>query len=197
MLQNREIGDMQSSSTDGDRPAAGLPQTMLLQRLQEALLPDFRVEQELARGGMGAVFLAFDTGLRCRVAIKVLLPEIATEGIVARFVQEARVLAALSHPHIVPVHRVGEADGLHYYVMDFLEGDTLEDRLRTRALSRGEGVKLARDLLEALEVVHDAGVVHRDIKPANIFLVKRRTVLGDFGIAIARPYCAAFSRRGW
>jgi serine/threonine protein kinase len=157
--------------------------TILLERLQAALAPDFRVEHELARGGMGAVFLAHDTALRCRVAIKVLLPEIATEGTVARFLQEARVLAALSHSHIVPVHRVGEADGLNYYVMDFLEGNTLEDRLRVGPLSVKEAVKLARDLLDALEVVHAAGVIHRDIKPANIFLVDRRAMLGDFGIA--------------
>ncbi|MCZ6915683.1 MAG: serine/threonine-protein kinase [Gemmatimonadetes bacterium] len=159
--------------------------TILLERLRDGLAPDFRVERELARGGMGAVFLAHDTGLRRQVAIKVLLPEIATEATVARFLREARVLAALSHSHIVPVHGVGEADGLNYYVMDYLEGDTLEDRLRAGPLSVKEAVKLARDLLDALEAVHKAGVVHRDIKPANIFLIDRRTVLGDFGIARA------------
>ncbi len=156
----------------------------LLERLNDAVTPDFQVERELARGGMGIVFLARDSNLQRRVAIKVLLPEMATEMATARFLREARILAALSHSHIIPVHSVGEADGLHYYVMDYVEGDTLADRLHHGgALSKTETVKLGRDLLDALETVHEAGVVHRDIKPSNIFLLGRRAVLVDFGIA--------------
>ncbi len=156
----------------------------LLERLNDALTPDFHVERELARGGMGVVFLARDTNLKVQVAIKVLLPETATETATERFLREARILAALSHSHIVPVHRAGVADGLNYYVMDYMEGDTLADRLHHGgALSKTETVKLGRDMLDALETVHKAGVVHRDIKPSNIFLLGRRTVLVDFGIA--------------
>ena len=159
----------------------------LLERLNNALAPDFEVERELARGGMGAVFLAHDTNLRRRVAIKVLLPELATAAATSRFLREARVLASLSHSHIVPVHSVGERDGLSYYVMDYMEGETLKDRLRRGAMSREETVKIGRDILDALESVHRAGVTHRDIKPANMFLAGRRALLGDFGIAKPAP----------
>ena len=156
----------------------------LLERLNDALMPDFHVERELARGGMGAVLLARDTNLEVPVAIKILLPDMATATATERFIREAKILAALRHPNIVPVHSVGVADGLYYYVMDYMEGDTLADRLHHGgALSKTETVKLGRDMLDALESVHKAGVVHRDIKPSNIFLLGRRAVLVDFGIA--------------
>ncbi len=132
---------------------------------------------------MGAVFLARDVALDRRVAVKVLLPEIATEVAAQRFLREARILASLSHSHIIPVHHVGEADGLFYYVMDYMEGATLADALRRGPMSVGAAVKLGRDLLDALEEVHKRGIVHRDIKPANVFLLGRRALLGDFGIA--------------
>ena len=155
----------------------------LLERLRKALAPRYKVESELARGGMGQVFLAFDTSLDCRVAIKVLLPQMTTSWAAQRFVREARILAALSHSHIIPVHHAGEADGLSYYVMDYIEGETLKGRLGRGRLTLKETVKLGRDLLDALQAVHEAGVVHRDIKPENIFLLGNRTLLVDFGIA--------------
>ncbi len=155
----------------------------LLERLQKALSPDYEVQHELAAGGMGAVFLARDISLDRKVAVKVLLPEIATEVEAQRFLREARILASLSHSHIIPVHHVGEADGLFYYVMDYMEGATLADALRRGTMRVGEAVKLGRDLLDALEEVHKRGIVHRDIKPANVFLLGRRAMLGDFGIA--------------
>ena len=158
----------------------------LLERLQEALSPDYEVQHELAAGGMGAVFLARDVALDRRVAVKVLLPEIATEVAAQRFLREARILASLSHSHIIPVHHVGEADGLFYYVMDYMEGATLADELQRGPMGVGAAVKLGRDLLDALEEVHKRGIVHRDIKPANVFLLGRRTLLGDFGIAKPR-----------
>ncbi|MCH8143528.1 MAG: serine/threonine protein kinase [Gemmatimonadetes bacterium] len=158
----------------------------LLERLQEALSPDYEVQHELAAGGMGVVFLARDVALDRRVAVKVLLPEIATEVAAQRFLREARILASLSHSHIIPVHHVGEADGLFYYVMDYMEGATLADALRRGPMSVGGAVKLGRDLLDALEEVHKRGIVHRDIKPANVFLLGRRALLGDFGIAKPR-----------
>ncbi len=158
----------------------------LVERLREALAPDYEVQHELAAGGMGVVFLARDVALDRRVAVKVLLPEIATEVAAQRFLREARILASLSHSHIIPVHHVGEADGLFYYVMDYMEGATLADALRRGPMSVGAAVKLGRDLLDALEEVHKRGIVHRDIKPANVFLLGRRTLLGDFGIAKPR-----------
>lgn len=155
----------------------------LLERVRSALAPRYRVERELGRGGMAVVYLAHDTKLECRVAIKVLPPELATENVTSRFVQEAQILASLRHSHIVPVRDVGDADGLSYYVMDYIEGPTLETRLRSGPLNRNEAVKLGRDLLDAVEAVHDADTVHRDVKPGNIFLQGRRAMLADFGIA--------------
>ncbi len=155
----------------------------LLERLQEALRPEYDVRHELATGGMGIVYLARHLGLDRRVAIKVLAPELASAAAAQRFMREARILASLSHSHVVPIHHVGEADGLFYYVMDYIDGETLADALRRGPMSVEEVVKLGRDLLDALEAVHDRGVVHRDIKPANIFLSGKRALLGDFGIA--------------
>ena len=159
----------------------------LLERLSEALAPRYKILHELARGGMGAVFLAQDTRLQSLVAIKVLLPELATAERADRFLQEARTLRGLSHPHIVPVHDVDENDGLFYYVMDYIEDETLADCLERGPLSRKETRKLGRDLLDALERVHKAGIVHRDIKPANVFFRDGRAILVDFGIAEPSP----------
>lgn len=97
--------------------------------------------------------------------------------------REARILASLSHSHVIPIHHVGEADGLFYYVMDYMDGETLADALRRGPMGVDDVVKLGRDLLDALEAVHDRDVVHRDVKPGNIFLIGKRALLGDFGIA--------------
>ena len=159
------------------------PMPSLLERLREALSPLYEVERELASGGMGLVFLGRDPALDRRVAIKILRPELATALAAERFLREARVLAKLGHPHIVPVHHVGEAGGFFYYVMELLQGETLADRLARGALPAREALKLGRDLLDALEASHRHGVVHRDIKPSNVFLLGGRAVLTDFGIA--------------
>ncbi len=100
-----------------------------------------------------------------------------------RFLREARILAKLSHPNVVPIHDAGEADGLAYYVMDCVQGETLDERLKGGPLHEDEVVRLGRDLLAALEAAHAAGVIHRDVKPSNVFLVEGRALLGDFGIA--------------
>ena len=155
------------------------------ERLRTALLPDYEVHEELASGGMGMVFTARDVALDRLVAIKIIRPDIATAHAAERFLHEARVLAQLRHPNVVPVHRAGEAGGFFYYVMDLVEGETLGQRLRRGPLTRDETVKLGRDMLDALEAVHGLGIVHRDIKPANIFLVDGRALLADFGIARA------------
>ena len=157
----------------------------LLGRLREALAPHFTVERELGAGGMGVVFLGTDVALTRPVAIKVLRPELSSHQGSQRFTREARVLARLQHPNIVAVHHAGEADGLRYFVMDYVEGRTLADRLGEGPLERNAVVALGRDLLAALAIAHRAGIVHRDIKPANIFLVGDRALLGDFGIASA------------
>ena len=154
------------------------------ERLRAAVAPDYELLRELASGGMGTVYLAREIALDRLVAIKVLRPELATADAVTRFVREAQTLARVRHPTIVVVHTVDEHHGLHFSVMDFLEGDTLERRLATRGrLTHHEARKLGRDLLEALEVVHRWGVIHRDVKPSNLFWLDHRAVLTDFGIA--------------
>jgi tRNA A-37 threonylcarbamoyl transferase component Bud32 len=155
----------------------------LLERLREALAPDYEVERQVASGGMGVVFLGRDVALDRRVAIKIIKPELATATAAERFIREARVLASLSHPNILPVHRAGESRGFYYYVMEYLEAATLADRLAEGPLPSGEALAVGRDVLAALEAAHRRGIIHRDVKPANIFLLEGRTVLADFGIA--------------
>ncbi len=155
----------------------------LLERLRTALAPHYEVERELASGGMGTVFLASDPKLDRKVAIKILRPDLASDTASDRFLREARILARLSHPNVVPVYQAGEADGLSYYVMEYVEGETLQERLERGALPKEDALKLANDLLSALEAAHERGIVHRDVKPSNIFLVGDRALLGDFGIA--------------
>ena len=135
---------------------------------------------------MGVVFAARQRRLDRKVAVKILRPELATATAAERFLAEGRLLARLAHPHIVPVYDAGEADGLLYYVMEFVEGETLAERLSRGPLPAAQAVALARDLLSALAAAHALGVVHRDIKPANLFLRGGRVLLGDFGIARVR-----------
>jgi len=156
----------------------------LFERVRAALAPKgYDVLRELASGGMGTVFQARQVTLDRLVAVKVLRPALATAPGAEQFEREARTLASLSHPNIVPVHDVGESAGLFFYVMDLLKGETVADRLARKQLSHSEALKLGRDLLDALEAAHRAGVVHRDVKPANLFIEARRGVLTDFGIA--------------
>jgi len=155
----------------------------LLGRLRAALSGQYDVERELGAGGMGIVFLARDVRLERHVAIKVLLPEHATAASAERFLREARILAKLSHANVVPIHAAGEADGLFYYVMDYVEGETLAARLKRGPLTEEEVTRLGVELLAALEAAHASEVIHRDIKPGNVFLLGDRVLLGDFGIA--------------
>lgn len=156
----------------------------VFERLRDALAPDYQLERELGGGGMGVVFLAREVALDRRVAIKIIRPELATARATERFLREARMLARLKHPSIMPVHRAGEAGGFAYYVMDYCEGETLQQRLEGGSVTSDQAVRLGRQLLEGLEAVHRAGLVHRDIKPANVFLLGDRAVLGDFGLAV-------------
>ena len=155
--------------------------------LQAALAGEYSLQRELGRGGMGIVYLARDVRLDRDVAIKMLPLHLA--GSVEsrdRFVREARTAAGLSHPHIVPIHRVGEAGGLVYFVMSYVEGETLGERLRTRGpLSPAEATRVLREVAWALAYAHGRGIVHRDIKPDNILLEAGtgRALVTDFGIA--------------
>src|SRR6476661_4664400 len=157
--------------------------------LQGALEPQYRLERELGRGGMGVVFLATDTTLDRRVAIKVVHPELAAhQSIVRRFLAEARTIARLRHPNIVAVHTAGTADGLLYYVMDEVEGESLRQRLaREGRIDPAEAGRIVADLAAALDAAGRAGVVHRDVKPENVLLDRHsgRALLADFGIARA------------
>jgi len=155
------------------------------ERVRAALAPKgYDVLRELASGGMGTVFLARDVRLDSSVAVKLLRPGLWTVEAEKEFVEEARTLRRLRHANIVPVHDVGESQGLTFYVMDYLAGDTVQSLLEKSGPLAVDGArKLGRDLLKALEVAHQNGVIHRDVKPANVFFDGERGVLTDFGIA--------------
>ncbi|MDZ4865134.1 MAG: protein kinase [Gemmatimonadota bacterium] len=161
----------------------------LLSRLQVALGAQYRIERELGHGGMGRVFLARDTTLDRPVAIKVVHPELAIHSsITERFLAEARMIARLRHPSIVAVHAAGESTGLFYYVMDYVPGMSLRQRLlRDGQLPVAEVNRVLLDLADALHAAGTAGLVHRDVKPENILLddATGRVMLADFGIARA------------
>ena len=164
-------------------PPAATAAAVLIGRLNRAVGQEYEVTRLLGGGGMGFVFLARDRTLDRVVAVKAIRPELATEVAVSRFLREARILARIRHPNIIPVHHAGTADGLPFYVMDYVEGETLADRLRRGRLSERDAVTVGRALLDALAAAHAEGVVHRDVKPANVFLTGGRVLLGDFGVA--------------
>ena len=172
----------------------------LFAALQSALGTQYRLERELGRGGMGVVFLATDTTLDRRVAVKVVHPELAAhESITRRFLAEARMIARLRHPNIVTVHSAGNAGGLLYYVMDEVAGESLRQRLtRQGPLSLEDATRIVCDLAAALDAAGRAGVVHRDVKPENVLLEETsgRALLADFGIARAVAAEASGSSTG-
>jgi tetratricopeptide (TPR) repeat protein/tRNA A-37 threonylcarbamoyl transferase component Bud32 len=156
------------------------------ERLKSALSGQYDLDREIGRGGMAAVYLATDLRHDRQVAIKVLHPELAASVGTDRFLQEIHTVARLNHPHILPVHDSGEADGLLYYVMPYVEGESLRARLdRKGQLSIEETVRTGAEVADALDYAHRQGVVHRDIKPGNILLSDGHAVLADFGIARA------------
>ena len=155
-------------------------------RLVSALAGRYRLERELGAGGMATVYLAEDVKHSRRVAIKVLKPELAAVIGGDRFLTEIKTTANLQHPHILPLFDSGEADSYLFYVMPFIEGESLRDRLdRDKQLGVDEAVRIARDVADALDYAHRHGVIHRDIKPANILLHDGRPLVADFGIALA------------
>jgi len=155
-------------------------------RLTAALADRYRVERELGQGGMATVYLAADVKHDRKVAIKVLKPELAAVLGAERFVQEIKTTAALSHPHILPLFDSGEADGFLYYVMPYIEGETIREKLnRETQLGIDEAVRITTEVADALDYAHRNGVIHRDIKPENILLHDGRPMVMDFGIALA------------
>ena len=175
-----------------------------LDRLGRALADRYSIERELGRGGMAIVYLAQDLKHGRRVAVKVLLPELAAALGGERFLQEIRVTANLQHPHILPLYDSGRAvvpplrdtergtggeertggEEFLFYVMPYIEGESLRDRLnRERQLPIDEAVRITREVADALGSAHSRGVVHRDIKPENVLLSEGHAMVADFGIA--------------
>jgi serine/threonine-protein kinase len=154
--------------------------------LRAALADRYEIERELGEGGMATVYLAEDLKHERQVAIKVLKPDLAAVIGAERFLAEIKTTANLQHPHILALHDSGEANGFLYYVMPYVKGESLRDRLdRERQLPVGEAVRIAVALSNALQTAHEGGVVHRDIKPGNILLSRGEPLLADFGIALA------------
>ena len=158
----------------------------LLNRLQVALADRYRIEREIGAGGMATVYLAQDLRHDRKVALKVLRPELSAVIGAERFLAEIKLTANLQHPHILPLFDSGEADGFLFYVMPFVEGESLRSRLnREKQLPVAEAVRIATEVASALDYAHRHGVVHRDIKPENILLHDGRALVADFGIALA------------
>jgi len=158
----------------------------LRDQLQATLGDAYAIERELGGGGMSRVYVAQDVALRRLVVVKVLPPDLAAGVNVERFAREVRLAARLQHPHIVTVHSAGVSNGLPYYTMPFVDGETLRERLaRGGALPVGEALRLLRQVADALAYAHRQGVAHRDVKPANILLAAGHALVADFGVAKA------------
>ncbi len=158
----------------------------ITERLKAALADRYVIERELGAGGMATVYLAEDLKLHRKVAVKVLRPELGAALGPERFLREIEIAAQLHHPHILPLHDSGEADGFLYYVMPFEEGPSLREKLAKEGeLPIAEAVRLLRDVVDALAHAHKHGVVHRDIKPDNVLLSDRHALVTDFGVAKA------------
>src|SRR5690349_745239 len=156
------------------------------ERLLAALGGSYTIERELTGGGMALVFMGEDHDLERKVVIKVLPPDLAASVSAERFRREILTVARLQHPHIVPILKAGEIDGLPYFVMPYVDGESLDIRLRrTGPLSVRETMAIMKDVARALAFAHERGVVHRDIKPGNILLASGSATVTDFGVAKA------------
>ncbi|HEY6225136.1 MAG TPA: serine/threonine-protein kinase, partial [Gemmatimonadales bacterium] len=157
-----------------------------LERLTAALAGRYAIEREVGSGGMATVYLARDVKHDRQVAVKILRPELASVLGPDRFLREVAIAAKLNHPHILALHDSGEADGFLYYVMPYMQGESLRRRLeRETQLPIEEALAITRQVAAALAYAHAQGVVHRDIKPENILLHEGEAVVADFGIALA------------
>jgi eukaryotic-like serine/threonine-protein kinase len=157
----------------------------LLDRLTTALADRYRLERELGQGGMATVYLAQDLKHHRQVAVKVLRPDLAASLGADRFLREIEVAARLQHPHILPLHDSGEADDFLYYVMPYVDGESLRARLAQGELPIPDAVRILSEVADALAYAHARGVVHRDIKPDNVMLSGRHALVMDFGVAKA------------
>jgi serine/threonine-protein kinase len=167
----------------------------ITERLTPAVADRYRIERELGEGGMAMVYLAHDVRHDRKVALKVLRPELAAVIGAERFLNEIKVTANLQHPHILPLHDSGEADSFLFYVMPYVEGDTLRDKLnREKQLALEDAVEITRSLASALDYAHRNGVIHRDIKPENVLLHDGQALIADFGIALAISAAAGGTR---
>ncbi|MGE5231559.1 MAG: serine/threonine-protein kinase, partial [Deltaproteobacteria bacterium] len=154
--------------------------------LRAALADRYRIERELGQGGMATVWLAEDLRHRRQVAVKVLEPSLAQALGAERFLREIRIAAGLTHPHILPLLDSGEAGGFLYYVMPYIAGESLRQKLaREGALPVAESARLLREIVDALAKAHRVGVIHRDIKPENVLLADGHALVTDFGVAKA------------
>ena len=156
--------------------------------LKESLSASYQIERELGGGGMSRTFVATDRALGRNVVIKVLPPDMAAEVNFERFKREIGFAARLQHPHIVPLLTAGELDGLPYFTMPFIEGETLRARLSRAGESHvpvAEAVRILRDIALALGYAHEKGVVHRDVKPDNVLMSGGSAMVSDFGVAKA------------
>jgi len=155
-------------------------------QLSTALTDRYKIERHIGEGGMATVYLAHDVKHDRKVALKVLRPELAAVIGAERFLQEIKVTANLQHPHILPLHDSGDAGSFLYYVMPYIEGDTLRDKLdREKQLAIEDAIEITRSIASALDYAHRQGVIHRDIKPENILLHDGQAMVADFGIALA------------
>lgn len=171
----------------GDDPDPGArDDATSLTRLRQSLAGRYVIEGELGRGGMAIVYRARDQKRDREVAVKLLRPQLAAALGAERFLREIETAARLTHPNILPVLESGDADGLLYFVMPYIGGETLRDRLdRERQLPQAEATRIARDVADALDHAHRSDVLHRDLKPENVLLANGRAFLADFGIACA------------
>ena len=165
-------------------------------RLKTALADRYAIQEELGAGGMATVYLAEDLKLHRKVALKVLKPDLAAALGPDRFLQEIEIAAKLHHPHILPLHDSGDAEGLLYYVMPYVDGESLRDRLkREKQLPIVDALKIASEVADALGSAHRHNVIHRDIKPENVLIEEGHAVVADFGVARGPP--ATDGRSAW
>ena len=180
------LAAVSSSQYLGNSRRNSLPAPLTMQQLRDALADRYRIERELGAGGMATVYLAEDVRHKRMVALKVLHPELSAVLGPERFLKEIELTASLQHPHILPLFDSGSADAQLFYVMPFVDGETLRARLdREQQLPIADALRIAREVADALQYAHDRGVIHRDIKPENILLQSGHALVADFGIALA------------
>jgi len=162
------------------------PRMSTTDTLSESLAGQYRIDREIGAGGMATVYLAHDLRHERKVAIKVLRPELAAVIGAERFLREIRTIATLQHPHILGLIDSGQVGGTAFYVMPFVDGESLRERLgREKQLPVPDAVRIAREVAAALDYAHRHGIIHRDIKPENILLHDGSAIVADFGIALA------------